>query len=190
VTTFTTGTTPGFGTLDVNHPEFGATSANPFWTVTGGLELLDLGSLTPTFLGDITLRGGKVGITVSVADAVTDSIAVNIYLMFKMKRPVASATIFPVAEALGFDPSGNADVNESFGTVLGKRTGVIDYQNKTITYEHRVKPRKIDQATFTANGAQFCFVVHAVNVNAATNVTVNSLKYHNLSFSADISAAA
>nr|QTE03444.1 MAG: capsid protein [Tarsiger cyanurus CRESS-DNA-virus sp.] len=186
VGTITTGTTPGFGNVGAIHPEFGTVvSTDPFWTATGGFEVLDVGAGVPTFRGDITLRGGKIGITLSVPDSVTDAIACDVYLMFKIKRPIAFATVFAALEPLGFDPSANADVPTNFGSVLFKRSGVLDYNNKTLTVEHRVKPRKIDQITFGALGNQFCWLIHVVNTTSATDVTVNHIKYHNFSFSAD-----
>lgn len=189
VSTITTGTTPGFGNVGVIHPEFGTVvGTDEFWTAAGGFEVLDVGAGVPTFRGDITLRGGKIGITLSVPDSVTDAIAVDVYLMFKNKRPEAFATVFPALEPLGWDPSANADVATDFGKTFWKRSAILDYNNKTLTVEHRVKPRKIDQIIFDNLGSQYAWLIHVVNTTSATDVTVNTIKYHNFSFSADTTA--
>jgi len=191
--TYQTGTIQGVSTPVRYLPELGSATNIGFWTAAGGLQILDRNVTPPDFIGDITIRGGKVGLNVTVADSVTDVIAVSVYLTF-----IKSGTRDPSAYINGavpyiWDSQVQADASAGGWKVLKKWTALLNYNNPALQIEHRLKPRKIDQALYMSNNVnfattpsnQFCFVVHACNLTSATDVALVVHRMHNLAFAAD-----
>lgn len=191
--TNTTGTVQAHATFERYYPEVGPLVTDGFWTAAGGVVALEQGVTIPDFIGDITLRGGVIGVTVSVTDTVTDLIGVKVFLCFGKMGHTDPLVITSMtgAKPWGWDPQVNADVSTIHGVkVLKTWNGLLDYNSKTLVCEHRVRPRKIDQEPYitsvgTKRPAEFIFIVHAVNLTSTTDVTVTNVRYHNLSFSAD-----
>lgn len=190
-----TGVVQGFGIPARRFPELGTLTTDGFWTAAGGLVALDRNVSAPDFLGDITLRGGKIGCAVTVADSVTDVIYTTIYLVFVRQgmRDPADFTSFTVSKPYGWDPETDADFVTGCGKVLKKWSAILNYNNNSLLVEHRLKPRKIDRAWYlddsvgpaSTSSNQFAYIIHAVNMTSTTNVTVSVSRWHNLSFSAD-----
>jgi len=194
VNTQSTGTTPAAGTLNFNYPEVGSTLQTPFWTASGGAVAIDQSVSLPNFIGDITIRGGTIGIGFDVLDAVTDVIGVRVWLCFgKQGHTIPSSnTLFSgVSRPWGADPSIAGDLTTVGGVkVLKNWTAYLKYNQPMFWVEHRIKPRKVDQQPYiTANadaeGAQFLWIYHVVNLSSATSQTVGVTTTHNLSFSGD-----
>ena len=148
----------------------------------------------PNFIGDITIRGGTIGIDFNVLDAVTDVIGVRVWLCFGRTghtNPSSNTEFSGVSRPWGMDPSAVADLTTVGGIkVLKSWTAYLKYDNASFSVDHRIKPRKVDQQPYiTANadaeGAQFIWIYHCVNLSSTTSQTVGITKRHNLSFSGD-----
>lgn len=191
--TVQTGGTLGFSPPITAFPELGATTTVPFWTVAGGAIDIDRNTSLPLFSGDITLRGGKIGITLCVADATTDVIAASVYLCFIRQGTRDPATLATSSRPYGWDPEVEPDMATSGTKVLRRWTAFLKYPNPVLTCEHKVRPRKIDRAWYLTNATapastpsgQFAFLVHICNLTSTTDTAVALGRYHNLSFSAD-----
>jgi len=182
--TQTTGTTQGSGSVSLYTPLLSAAGGNPFWVTAGGLLPQDTGGASPTFRGDITLRGGKIGICISVAEASGNHSLIKVWTVRTVSNPIVARIISP--QLLGWDPSVSPDFVSEFGRPIAYREAVINGNFSTFTVEHRLKPQKIDQASFINDfGHQIVFLVQIVNTVDATDNTVQVIPYHNVSFSAD-----
>jgi len=191
--TYVTGTTQGSAVPIRYLPELGPSTTDGFWTVAGGLQLLDRDIGLSDFIGDITIRGGVVGLNVTCLDAVTDLIAVSVYLTFIKPGTRDPLNYLTTAMPFNWDPQVQADASAGGWKVLRKWTGLLNYNNPAMAVTHRLKPRKIDRALYLLNvvdfqstpAGQFCFVVHACNLTSASSVNLTVHRTHNLSFSAD-----
>lgn len=187
VNTMTTGTLQGIGNVTVSYPTFigtpGPTTA--FWTSTGGLQPPDLGATNPTFtVGDMVIRGGRVGVVVSVGDTVTDEIGVTIWVVKLVKDPNNAN----IASAISYGSM--IDATPEFVTRVGKvlynKTAIINNTNPSFSLEHRLRVQKIDQEIYgTELGDQIAFIISAANLTDTSSETINLLNYHDLSFAAD-----
>jgi len=181
--TITTATTLGQGTITVLIP-FVPAAASPFWIVAGGAVPTDTSVAVPIFDGDITLRGGKIGLSLVKDVASTDVIQVQVWVFRLIANPELS--LFPAQSPLGWDPSLSADVARSFGKVIGYRTVNMTTTAEDFNMEFRLGPQKIDQHVTGVNiGSQPCFIVKATNLTSNTAVNLESVMYHNMSFSGD-----
>jgi len=187
VSTQTTGTIQGVGNVAVYYPTFigtpGPTTA--FWTSTGGLQPPDLGATNPTFsVGDITIRGGRVGIVITVPDAVTDEIGVCVWVV-KGKEDPNQGNI-PAAIAYGSMIDAGPEFNTRVGKVLYTKTAILNNTSPSFSIEHRLRVEKIDQEIYaTELGRNVMFIVACSNLTDTSDNTINVLGYHDLSFSAD-----
>lgn len=182
--TQTTGTSQGIGSVALYTPLLSAAGGNPFWVAAGGLQPQDTGGVSPVFRGDITLRGGKVGITISVAEAAGNHTLIKVWTVKTVSNPIVARIVSP--QPLGWDPSVSPDFISEFGRPIAYREAVINGNFSTFTVEHRLRPQKIDQASFINDfGHQICFLVQVVNITDTTDNTVQLIPYHNVSFSAD-----
>jgi len=191
--TYQTGTTQGSAVPVRYLPELGTSTSVGFWTAAGGLQNLDRDVSPPDFLGDITIRGGIIGLNVTVADSVTDLIAVSVYLTFIKSGTRDPFNYINGTEPYNWDPQVQPDSSAGGWKVLKKWTAMLNYNNPSLAVEHRLKPRKIDRALYLLNAVdfqstpsnQFCFVVHACNLTSGTDVGIVVHRTHNMSFSAD-----
>lgn len=155
-----------------------------FWTATGGAQPHDTGVAVPTFIGDITLRGGVIGIVISVLDAVVLDVACTVFTVALAKN--ADVSKLPATIVYGGDASDAADFAD-FGRILDKKEYIMNYQNPSFTVERRLRVQKIDQEQWaTKLGQQIVFVVQLANLQSGAAVNVQTTTYHNLSFSADV----
>jgi len=190
-----TGTTLGFGVPERILPELGSSTSDGFWMANGGVVPIDRNVTTPDFLGDITLRGGKIGCSVQVSDGVVDVIACNVWLVFiqQGKRDPASFAGLSASQPFGWDPMAEPDFSTGCGKVLKKWSAILNYNNPGLIIEHKLRPRKIDAAWYLTDSTaptstpsnQFCFIIHCVSLDSSTNNQFRVGRSHNLSFSAD-----
>jgi len=183
VTTQTTGTTAGTGSVSQSFAESGAAATDSFWLSANGAQEIDVGSGVPTFNSDIILRGGKIGMTMSVLDAVTDTILVRCWLVFTNADPDVAVLTTP--QSMAWDPSSSADFATRYGTIVAYKQAYLKYNQSVFTMEHRVRPRKIDANVHEVAGKSYVWLTHAVNLTSTTDVTVNKYKTYNFSFSGD-----
>lgn len=182
-----TNTTVGVGLSTILRPTFigtpGPTTA--FWTTTGGLQVPDVGSSAYTFSGgNLIIRGGQVGITISAPDTVTDDCNVKIYVVRLTKRP--DDTLVIAAPSYGSMIDATADFS-NFGKVLYSREATVNYQNPSFTLVHRLRCEKIDMEMYgTTLGQQIAFVAVLTNMIDGTANTLSAVIWHDLSFSGDV----
>nr|UOF81678.1 putative capsid protein [Cressdnaviricota sp.] len=186
--TITTGTSQGNGNVVTAYPTFiGVPSATTaFWTATGGLNPPDTGGATPTFaLGDLTIRGGIIGTTVSCQDTITNEIGVTISVVKLMKRP--NTALVPASNPWGCQIDGDPEFTTQFGKVLYKRTAILSGAYPHLTVQHRLRVQKIDQEIWgTSLGDQVVFIISCANLQTADSETLNLTTYHDMSFSGDV----
>jgi len=180
----TTGATTGAGSVGLYTPLLSAAGGNPFWTVAGGLLPPDTAGVSPIFRGDVVLRGGKIGISISAAGTVPDATIVKVWTVKTVSNPIVARVVTP--QSLGWDPSMSPDFISEFGRVISYREACINGNFPILTVEHRLKVQKIDQASFVDDfGHQYVFIVHVVNAVDTTDTSLTVIPYHNVSFSAD-----
>jgi len=187
--TTTTSTAQGDGLVTLYLPTFigtpGPTTA--FWTATGGLQATDEGAGTVTFdTTDLVIRGGKVGITLTCPDAVTEEIGVTVYVVQLYSNP--DYQLLPNIVTWGSMVDAGPDFNRRLGKVLYNKSTVMSNTYSNFTLEHRLKVQKIDQETHgTVLGNQIGFVVTAtpLQTSPVTGFDLPTIVYHDLSFSGD-----
>ncbi|AXF52239.1 MAG: putative capsid protein [Anthevirus perseuis] len=184
--TLTTPASIAEGTVVEINPTFlgvpGPTTA--FWTVTGGIQPVDTGVAAPAaFSGDLIIRGGQVGMTLSAADAVTDEIAVSVFECWLAKN--ADDTVLPATLEWGTMIDFAPDF-ANFGKILSRKDMIINNQYPAVTFTRRLRPQKIDQEQFAKPGQQFCWIVVVANLTQASAETINIVTWHDLSFTGDV----
>lgn len=168
----------------------GTDGINPFWTTGGGFQPEDTG-ITPTFLGDITLRGGVSRISianrVTVAEATaTDAVRVTVFTVWN--NPNVPGFTFPATVPITWDPSVFPDFQRN-GKVIGRKEAILSATGDTLELFFRHKIQLIDQPVYNNNGsrlAYFVLVSQVTNTEAvAAPETVDVVLSWNYSFSAD-----
>jgi len=160
--------------------------ADDFWTAAGGLLTQDVGVTAPTgFAGEITIRGGLIGITFVNNDDVP--VNVNVWLC-KMNKQLYTYTT-PTAAAIGWDPTCIADFHSEFGKIVWRSRKQI-LSGDTFTCEYKLPVMRIDQEQHNRQQTFMWFVsVGQLSGTVGTNL-LNMCRYHNLSFAADAYAPA
>lgn len=187
--TTTTSTAQGDGLVTLYLPTFigtpGPTTA--FWTVTGGLQATDEGAGTVTFdVTDLVIRGGRIGITLTCPDAVTEEIGVTIYVVQLYSNP--DYQLLPNIVTWGSMVDSGPDFNRRLGKVLYNKSAILSNAYSSFTLEHRLKIQKIDQETHgTVLGNQIGFIVTAtpLQTSPVTGFSLPTIVYHDLSFTGD-----
>jgi len=185
--TLATQTTIGSATVSIFFPTFigtpGPTTA--FWTTTGGLVTPDTGETAPTFgPGDIVIRGGRIGITITCPDAVTEEIGVTIWVVRLTNDPNVGAigATLPYGSMIDINP----DFAYRVGKVLYNKQAILSGAYPSFTLEHRMRVEKIDKEIFgTELGHQVAFIVAIANLQTTDARTLSTIAYHDLSFTAD-----
>lgn len=182
--TITTPAAQGSGVVVAIFPEKngGVVGGTGFWT-TPFARALDASVSVPLFRGDVTLRGGRAGLSLSLSSTAVDTVDVTIYLVFTNDNP--DLTRLSTPQSLGWDPEVTADFATRTGKVLLRRHALLTSLNTSMMMEHRLRIRKVDEVRHSTGGKQFIWVVHAVNLTSATAVVLQGNAFSNLSFSAD-----
>lgn len=182
-------TAQGDGAVNVINPTFigvpGPTTA--FWTVTGGLQITDEGGTAVTFdETDLVIRGGRIGLTITCPDSITEELGVTINVVRAFANPDYGLVTGTITYGSNLDAA--PDFNRRFGRVLYKKTAILSNTYSSVTLEHRMQVEKIDQETFgTVLGGQILFivVVTPLQTSPAVAYQLPILTYHDMSFSGD-----
>jgi len=190
-TAINTGTTVALGTTSIIFPTFGGTPGptTAFWTATGGLQPKDEGAAVPTFEeGNIVIRGGQIGFTVSVPDDQTEECTLRIWTVFLTPEP--DLTLVPTTIPYGAQLKSHADFEARVGRVVDYKEATLGHgTNPVFTYVRRLGVQKIDMETWgTTLGKQHIFIVALANMQDATNVILPSITWHDMSFCGDVNA--
>lgn len=187
--TLTSSTALGDGSVTIINPTFiGAPSAaTAFWTVAGGLQLTDEGGTAVTFdETDLVIRGGRIGITITCPDTITEELGVTINVVRVFSNP--DYGLVPAIITYGSNLDSGPDFSRRFGRVLYKKTAILSNTYSSMTVEHRLRVEKIDQETFgTVLGGQVIFVVviTPLQTSPAVGYDLPTLTYHDMSFTGD-----
>jgi len=160
--------------------------SSPFWTTTGGAINPDVGVAVPSFTGDITLRGGTIGLRLAnVLDTVVanqGTIQGTVFLI-KTSKNFNSAAI-PGTVQTGWDPS----LIQDFETRIGKikyRKNFLLRDGDTAVVEYRLPVAKIDQTDMASLYNTHFWLILGGNVDSNLSKQVNYTRYWNMSFSGD-----
>lgn len=161
------------------------TSTN-FWLSTGGALAPDPLQALPAFSGDITIRGGKIGLRIantldSVASAAT-TMHGTVMLVRTTKNFSSGAITTP--QLVGWDTSLIPNFDTSVGRVVYRKNFLLK-DSDTALIEYRIKLQKIDVGDFNATFNTYLWVLMVGNVDNASAHGMTVTKFFNLSFAAD-----
>lgn len=184
-TTLNTPASQSFMTVLVEKAIDNGGAAN-FWTAGGGALAPDPLQALPTFSGDVTIRGGKMGIRIantldSVASAAT-TIQGTVLLVRTTKNFTGGAITTP--QPLGWDTSLIPSFDTLVGRVIYRRNFLLKDADSALV-EYRIPLHKIDVGDFNANYNTYMWVILAGNVDNASAHGMAITKFYNLSFAAD-----
>jgi len=187
---FVTGTTQGVSIPLFVYGVGWAQTPDQFWTIGGGLQQYDAGIGAPTFQDDLIIRGGRVGLHLSLLDGVTDTVAVRVWWISTVKNSLASA-VFPAAfgtQPWGWDPSVFVNFDRLIGKVIHTHETLLGPDNHYCTFEIKHPVKKANQVDWAQGGPQIGCVVQTTNLTSTSNISLSAVGTWNLSFSGDVNA--
>lgn len=152
-----------------------------FWTAAGGAKGVDVSQTVPLFDGDITIRGGLVGATITNGST-TDPVMVNIYYLWSIARP--DFTIVSSTVSVGYDPTIDPDVTTDVGKIYWS-SSVLLTPGQVFKFERKLKPMKIDRHAYNNGGRSPQLYVSVNDTLSATASSIRVTTYYNLSFVGD-----
>jgi len=158
----------------------------PFYLAGGGAITNDAAVLLPAFTGDITVRGGMLGMrianTLDTVAANTGSVQGTVFLIKTTKNWTAAS--IPIAGQVGWDPTLIADFDTKVGRILYRKNFLLRDAD-TATIEYRLPVHKVDQGDVVALYNTYVWLVLAGNVDSTLTKSMTITKYWNLSFTGD-----
>lgn len=172
-------------------------AANPFWTVSGGLQVVNLGTAAPTLTpSKIVIRGGVMYVTISLDPAATQDVRIRIQWVYpKQQRARFNSTTTTNV------PINDWTTNAAASSVaIGSRMQIIgDYEqywwnpisDKEILMKpgdsfearQRIKCKRVDSESVINGFAQFPRIfVYSSNVFTATAQTLRVISGYDMSF--------
>lgn len=155
-------------------------AGSQFYTTAGGLVLPDPPATT-AFIGNITVRGGIIGIRVANINSVASTIETKIYLVKTSKA--YNQLAFPANPFVGWDPSMQADFQRDIGRVIMVREALLE-NNASLDVKFRLRPFKIDRDEYEADKSSFVWVILQNDVEGNASA-LSVCGYYNISFAAD-----
>jgi len=152
-----------------------------FWTQTGGLVPIDTSGDYPSFHGDITIRGGILGLSLLNTD--DTPVLCNVYFLRSSKD--FSSYTNPTAVHWGHDPTIVADFRQLYGRVIySTKKSLLPGEQYNV--ERRIPCTKIDKVVHNTDYTwQWFIIVGNMSGTVGTDL-VKANTWHNLSFSADV----
>jgi len=164
--------------------------AEPFWTVAGGAQELDLGDGVPEFGDEIILRGGKFELTIHNTSSDQD-VKVKLWRFTTGNNP--DLTLIPgdlAPQDKQWDPSVVPDFYTQVGRPFMSREVTINALDN-YTFVTRFQSQKMDQNAYENDSrSPFIMLLISRNDQPASDVDVRVTRGYNLSFSGDVSALA
>lgn len=152
----------------------------PFWQSTGGAQPIDIGTSVPAFDGDIIVRGGKW--MFNAINTTEKILKVHVWYYWTQNRPTFSN--IPTTALASFDPTTVGDFSHQVGRVMKAEMYILK-PGEGFNWERRLRPQKMDQAEYIAQGSLPHILMGVQNL---TDNTINGVRVQtswNLSFSAD-----
>lgn len=151
-----------------------------FWSTGGGVLAPDASAAIPLFRGDITVRGGMVGLRLYGDGAYPSQLM--IYLVKNCPRPDSSIVTSP--QPVGWDPTTVPDFTRDFGRVIFSRRMILEPLGM-ISVERRIWPMKIDQQSWGVDAQRLTWLIAVADGDTSGQDNIRCVPYFNLSFSAD-----
>lgn len=156
--------------------------AATFWTTTGGALSPDTGVSVPLFKGDITLRGGIIGVRVYNDGAYP--MHLKIWLVWTKDSFATNSANYTLSGVpIGWDPTTVPDFARDL-TFIKSWSFNIEQLNM-ITVEHKLRPTKIDQLRFATDVTRPFWLFSVSDGDTAGQDNARVVSYFNVSFSAD-----
>lgn len=160
-------------------------SASPFWTPLGGTVQADLGTAVPTFIGDIIVRGGILGVRVTNQAADASPLEIRI-ILFRTSTRQGSAPPVIANQSVGFDMTHLTDFNNFYGKPLVNKTVLLENSN-VAEVKYRLKVQKVDQFEYSQFTKRYYWMIGVGNAETAVAVNATVTQYWNAAFVADAS---
>lgn len=177
----TTSTTPAFDTQYQTTilPAY-RIGGNQFYTTAGGFVPPDVG-ISTGFVGNIVVRGGTVGLTVSNVNAGVETQRFKIFLI-KTSRAWTGVS-FPANPTIGWDPSTIVDFKQTIGTILLSKDFLLE-NSATMDLKYRLPVHKIDRDEYNSDLNSYVWAIFGNDVAGGSSQWFN-VTYFNLSFASD-----
>lgn len=170
----------GSNTMTVSFINAMDNGSGAFWTTAGGALPIDTGITLPLFQGDITVRGGMIGVRFYNDGAYAAH--VMCYLVKAVPRP--DNTIITSPQPVGWDPSTIPDFSKDFGKVIMSRRFIVE-PLAMMSIEKRIWPMKIDQVAWATDAQRLYWLFGVSDGDTSGQDNIRIVPYFNLSFSAD-----
>jgi len=158
----------------------------PFYLAGGGAISPDATVPLPPFNGDVTVRGGLIGIrmanTLDTVAANQGTVQVSVILIKTSKAFVVGSVSGTVNT--GWDPTLVQDFDTRVGRILYRKNFLLRDADTAVA-EYRLPVHKVDQGDQVAILNTYLWLVMAGNVDSSTAKSVNVTRYWNMSFAAD-----
>jgi len=155
--------------------------SQPFYLLAGGAQALDTGVAVPTFNGDITIRGGTMGI--QLANDVADATSQNITVFLVRTGKEYDVAGFPTNVNIGWDPTIVPDFSTNVGKIIMRKEVILENVSSAMV-SYRIPIQKIDRVAYLANKNMYVWIIIA-NSPSGTAATFTVVNYFNLSFVGD-----
>jgi len=153
-----------------------------FWTSGGGAISPDTGVALPLFKGDITLRGGIVGLKCYNDGAYP--MTLKLYLVWTKDSFVTNSANYSLSGVpMSWDPTTVADFARDL-TFIKSWTFNIEALNM-VNVEYRLRPSKIDQLRFATDVSRPYWMFSVSDGDPTGQDNARFVNYFNVSFSAD-----
>jgi len=155
-------------------------AGSQFYIPAGGLVPTD-GAVLTGFVGNIVIRGGTIGLSLTNIGSITSTMRFKVFLV-KTSRAWTGLSL-PANPVLGFDPSIIVDFQLTIGRILLAKDFILD-NNTTMDLKYRLPVYKIDRDEYDQDKNSYVWVVYGNDTEAGSSVWSNQA-YYNLSFAAD-----
>jgi len=158
----------------------------PFYLAGAGAISPDAAVPLPPFNGDITVRGGLIGIRLA---NVLDTVAANQGALQGTVILIKTTKNFNIASVTGtvftgWDPTLVQDFDTRVGRILYRKNFLLR-DAETAVVEYRLPVHKVDPGDVVANFNTYMWLIMAGNVDSNLSKQVNFTRYWNMSFAGD-----
>jgi len=153
-----------------------------FWTAGGGAVNPNGGTI-PTFVGNLTLRGGMISFRISnsIDTVSTNAGPITVEVMLLQTGPGFDPAALPSVQNLMQDETFITDFQTKIGRIKWRKT-IILKEGDSVAYEHRLSVRKVDLDDHPNGLNQLYWYMSASNLDTAVAKVVDYSIGFNLSF--------
>jgi len=160
---------------------------NGFWTTLGGGVNPDGGGMSAFVAnGDLTIRGGMMGMRVSnipdAADVDKDALQCTVFLLRTSVN--FNSGVIPSTVRQGWDPTLVADFKQNVGHIVLRKTFLLA-EGEVGTVERKMPVQRIDQSEYLLSHNEYIWLFVCSNTSAISAKSLRLVPYYNLSFVGD-----